>query len=123
MLVVRVAVPGFRDDDDSPVLMSSSSTASTSAPSSYSELGCRRWARPPRFATDVRDEVVEVGCSSLVSFGSGFPLVCVMVVVVVVAVVEGLEGVFRIQPLPPNAGTTGALGMPGEFPRKVFNFD
>ena len=41
------------------------------------------------------------------SFGSGFPLVCVMVVVVVVAVVEGLEGVFRIQPLPPNAGTTG----------------
>ena len=63
------------------------------------------------------------------SFGSGFPLVCVMVVVVahamtvVVAVVEGLEGVFRIQPLPPNAGTTGALGMPGEFPRKVFNFD
>ena len=41
---------------------------------------------------------------------------------VVVAVVEGLEGVFRIQPLPPNAGTTGALGMPGEFPRKVFNF-
>ena len=102
MLVVRVAVPGFRDDDDSPVLMSSSSTASTSAPSSYSELGCRRWARPPRFATDVRDEVVEVGCSSLVSFGSGFPLVCVMVVVVahamtvVVAVVEGLEGVFRI---------------------------
>ena len=81
---------------------SSLSTASSLAPSSYSESGCRWWAGPPRFPTDVRDEFVEVGCSSLVSFGSGFPLVCVMVVVVahamtvVVAVVEGLEGVFRI---------------------------
>ena len=119
MLVVRVAVPGFRDDDESSVLMLSytaSSTASSLAPSSYSESGCRRWAGPPRFPTDVRGELVEVGWCSLVSFGSGFPLVCVMVVVVahamtvVVAVVEGLEGVFRIQPLPPNAGTTGARG-------------
>ena len=58
------------------------------------------------------------------SFGSGFPLVHAMVVVVVhammvVAVVEGFGGRVRISPLPPNAGTTGALGMPGEFPRRV----